>query len=97
MANNTFKLQPVMSEKSYNLANSQNKYTFLVIGKANKVEIKNKVETDYKVKVTKVNTTVRPGKMYRDYKTYKRYRNEDMTKAVVTLKKGDKIDEFLNI
>jgi ribosomal protein L23 len=33
----------------------------------------------------------------RDLKTYKEYREEDKTKAIVTLKKGDKIDEFLNI
>lgn len=97
MENNTYKLQPVISEKSYNQANSQNKYSFLVEGKANKIEIKKKVETDYKVKVLKVNTVVRPGKMHRDLKTNKKFRAQDITKAVVTLKKGDKIDEFLNI
>ena len=86
-----------MSEKSYALANAQNKYTFLVEGKGNKIEIAKKVEEDYKVKVEKVNTIVRPGKLRRDYKTNKKYRDEDKTKAVVTLKKGDKIDEFLNI
>lgn len=86
-----------MTEKSYAVANAQNKYTFLVEGKANKIEIAKKVETEYKVKVEKVNTIVRPGKLRRDYKTNKMYRDEDKTKAVVTLKKGDKIDEFLNI
>jgi large subunit ribosomal protein L23 len=97
MENKKFKLQPVISEKSYNLANTQNKYTFLVEGSANKIEIKKKIELDYKVKVLKVNTIVRPGKMYRDLKTYKKFRAQDITKAVATLKKGDKIDEFLNI
>ncbi len=97
MENNNFKLKPVVSEKSYNQANSLNKYTFLVEGKANKIEIGKSVEEEYKVKVLKVNTTVRPGKMNRDFKTNKKSRQEDVTKAVVTLKKGDKIDEFLNI
>jgi large subunit ribosomal protein L23 len=97
MANKEFKLNPVLTEKSYALANAQNKYTFFIEGKANKIEIAKKVEEKYKVKVTKVNTVVRPGKLRRDLKTYKEYREEDKTKAIVTLKKGDKIDEFLNI
>ena len=86
-----------MTEKSYASANALNKYTFLVVGSVNKIEIAKKVEEDYKVKVEKVNTVVRPGKLRRDYKTNKMYRDEDKTKAIVTLKKGDKIDEFLNI
>jgi large subunit ribosomal protein L23 len=97
MENKTIKLQPVISEKSYNQANSLNKYTFLVEGKINKIEIANAVEKEFKVKVLKVNTTVRPGKMFKNYKTNQAFRKEDITKAVVTLKKGDKIDEFLNI
>ena len=97
MANKNFKIKPLVSEKSYMLANSLNKYTFLVDGKANKIEIKEVVEKEYKVKVLKINTVVRPGKMFRNYKTNQRFRKEDMTKAIVTVKKGDKIDEFLNI
>jgi len=97
MENKKFELKPVVSEKSYSLANTQNKYTFLVDGKANKIEVAQEVEKEYKVKVTKVNSIVRPGKLRRDYKTNKKYRAEDITKVVVTLKKGDKIDEFLNI
>lgn len=97
MENNKFKIQPLISEKSYKLANSLNKYTFLVEGKANKIEIAKAIEKEYKVNVVKVNTIVRPGKMKRDLKTNMKYRQEDKTKAVVTLKKGDKIDEFLNI
>jgi large subunit ribosomal protein L23 len=97
MENKNIELKPVMTEKSYALANAQNKYTFLVEGKANKIEIAKKVEDEYKVKVEKVNTIVRPGKLRRNYTTNQMYREEDKTKAVVTLKKGDKIDEFLNI
>ncbi|MCD4811147.1 50S ribosomal protein L23 [bacterium] len=97
MENKNIKLQPVVSEKSYALANSQNKYTFLVEGGINKIEIRKLIEKEYKVKVLKVNTVVRPGKLYRDYKTNKKFRKTDSIKAIVTLKAGDKIDEFLNI
>jgi large subunit ribosomal protein L23 len=97
MEDKKFELKPLMTEKSYASANALNKYTFLIEGSANKIEIAKEVEEEYKVKVEKVNTIVRPGKIRRDYKTNKMYRDEDSTKAVVTLKKGDKIDEFLNI
>ncbi|MDD3474720.1 MAG: 50S ribosomal protein L23 [Candidatus Dojkabacteria bacterium] len=97
MENKKFELKPVVSEKSYSLANSQNKYTFLIEGEANKIEVAQDIEKKYKVKVIKVNSIVRPGKLRRDYKTYKKYRDEDITKVIVTLKKGDKIDEFLNV
>ena len=97
MENKKFELKPVVSEKSYSLANAQNKYTFLIDGSANKIEVATEVEKKYKVKVTKVNTVVRPGKLRRDYKTNKKYRDEDSIKVIVTLKKSDKIDEFLNI
>ena len=97
MVDKKLELQPVMTEKSYASANALNKYIFLLVGSANKIEIAKKIEDDYKVKVEKVNTVVRPGKLRRDYKTNKMYRDEDKTKAIVTLKKGDKIDEFLNI
>lgn len=90
-------LKPVISEKSYSLANESNKYVFFVDSGINKIEIKRAVETKYKVKVLGVNITVRPGKGFKDYKTNKSFRKEDKRKAVVTLKKGDKIDEFLNI
>ncbi len=97
MANNDWEIQPVITEKSYALANAQNKYTFLVSRGVSKIEILKEVEKKYKVKVEKVNTTVRPGKLVRDWKTRQSRRREDMKKAVVQLKKGDKIDEFLNI
>lgn len=97
MENNEVKLQPVVSEKSYNTANADNKYTFLVTRGFNKKEIEKAVEKKYKVHVEKVNSTVRPGQKYRNYKTNQLYRRSDLVKYVVTLKKGDKIDEFLNI
>ena len=89
-------VKPVISEKSYTLANASNKYTFVVEREVNKIEIKSAVETKYKVKVETVNIVIKPGKMKRDWKTNKKNRKNDIRKAIVTLKKGDKIDEFLN-
>lgn len=96
MENKKIELQPVVSEKSYTLANASNKYTFFVESNVNKIEIKKAVEEKYKVKVELVNIIIRPGKLKRDWKTNKKNRVTDKRKAVVTLKKGDKIDEFLN-
>jgi len=97
MKNNELKLQPVVSEKSYNLANAENKYTFLATRGSNKIEVGKAIEAKYKVKVEDVNSVVRPGKMFTNWKTRHSFRKSDMVKFVVTLKKGDKIDEFLNI
>lgn len=95
MESNTIKLQPVMTEKTYAMANAQNKYTFMVPRGINNIEIGKAVQIKYKVKVIDVNRTVKYGKLRRDYRTYKMRREPDMVKVIVTLKKGDKIDEFL--
>jgi len=97
MENKEIVLKPVISEKSYNLANASNKYTFFVANDVNKIEVKKAVEEKYKVKVTLVNIVIRPGKLKRDLRTNQKTRKMDIRKAIVTLKKGDKIDEFLNI
>ena len=95
MESKKFDLQPVVSEKSYAMANADNKYVFLVSRGYNKIEVKKAVETKYKVKAVSVNSIVRIGKMKKDYKTSKTRRESDLMKIIVTLKKGDKIDEFL--
>lgn len=95
MENKKINIQPVISEKTYAMANADNKYVFAVVRGYNKIEVKKAVEAKYKVKVVDVNSVVKPGKMKRDYKTYKQRRESDKVKMIVTLKKGDKIDEFL--
>lgn len=90
-------LHPVVSEKSFALANADNKYTFFVELKSSKIEIKNEIEKKYKVKVVSVNTITRPGKLKIDPKSRKMKRLSDKKKAIVKLKKGDKIEDFLNI
>jgi large subunit ribosomal protein L23 len=83
---------PIITEQSTKLIESQNRYTFKVDRKANKVEIKKAVETIFNVKVLSVNTInvlpkfKRMGK-HEGYKSaYK--------KAVVKLAEGQKIDAF---
>lgn len=96
MENKNIQIKPVISEKSYTIANASNKYTFEVPHSVSKIEIKKEVESKYKVKVESVNITIRPGKMRTDWRTNKKTRKSDIRKAIVTLKKGDKIDEFLS-
>ena len=95
MTNKKIELQPMISEKSYELANSSNKYTFVLPRGFNKIEIAKAIEKKYKVKVEEVNSIVKPRKIKRDFRTYKQRRESDKMKVIVTLKKGDKIDEFL--
>lgn len=83
--------KPLITEKSMDLVN-ENKYTFIVDTKSNKVEIKKAVEELFKVKVEKVNTMKYKGRM-----TRVRGRlgfTQDYKKAVVTLRQGDKIEIF---
>lgn len=93
--NKEIKIQPVITEKTYDMANALNKYTFLVPKGVNKIEASKVLEEKYKIKVKSINSIVRPGKLKRDWKSNKKRRNSDMLKMVFTLKKGDKIDEFL--
>ncbi|MEW5761929.1 MAG: 50S ribosomal protein L23 [Bacillota bacterium] len=84
-------IRPVVTEKSMALL-EQNKYTFLVHPQANKTEIKKAVEELFKVKVLKVNTLRRPGKMKRVRRVAGM--TPETKRAVVTLRPGDKIEIF---
>ncbi len=85
-------IKPVVTEKSVNLAQQQNKYTFYVEKQATKIEIKKAIEDLFKVKVLAVNTAIVKGKN----KRVGRYwgRTPDRKKAIVTLRPGDKIEIF---
>jgi large subunit ribosomal protein L23 len=80
-----------VTEKGTTSAEKENKYAFEVASKANKVEIKQAVEKLFKVTAVKVNTMQCGGKKKR-LKTMKYGKRPDWKKAVVTLKKGDKIE-----
>lgn len=84
-------IRPVVTEKSMNLL-TDDKYTFVVDKKSNKTEIKNAIESIFKVKVAKVSTMTVKGKP----KRMGRYegRTSDRKKAIVTLQPGQKIKLF---
>jgi large subunit ribosomal protein L23 len=85
-------LAPVVSEKSYELIEDLNAYTFEVDPRSNKEEIRDAIEAIFEVKVLRVNTMNRKGKRKRQgYKVGKR---KDIKRAVVTLAEGDSIDLF---
>jgi large subunit ribosomal protein L23 len=85
-------LEPVVSEKSYDLIEHQNTYTFVVDPRSNKTEIRQAVEAIFDVQVMRVNTQNRPGKVKRTgYVVGKR---KNVKRALVTLAEGDEIDLF---
>jgi large subunit ribosomal protein L23 len=83
---------PIITERTTQLIESHNKYTFKVDRKANKVEIKKAVEIIFNVKVLSVNTINVLPKFKRMGK-YEGYKNA-YKKAVVKLAEGQKIDAF---
>jgi large subunit ribosomal protein L23 len=83
---------PIITEQSTKLIESENKYTFKVDRKANKIEIKKAVEAIFEVKVLSVNTiNVLP--KFKKMGKYEGYKSA-YKKAVVKLAEGQKIDAF---
>jgi large subunit ribosomal protein L23 len=84
--------EPIVSEKSYDLIEDTNTYTFVVDRRAKKTEIKQAVASIFDVRVVSVNTMNRKGKLKRTgYVVGKR---KDTKRALVKLADGDKIDIF---
>jgi large subunit ribosomal protein L23 len=85
---------PIMTEKSTNL-NQFNKYSFIVSKDSNSNEIKQAVESVFKVKVEKINTLIIRGKL-KSFKGSLGFK-KDQKKAIVTLAEGNTIDSSLEI
>ncbi len=83
-------LKPALTEKSTSEQERLNVYRFHVAGGANRIEIAQAVEKLFDVKVERVNTMVRPGKMRRRGAAY--YQSPATKIALVKLQEGDKID-----
>ncbi|MDH3306299.1 MAG: 50S ribosomal protein L23 [Acidimicrobiia bacterium] len=83
---------PVVSEKTYDLIERSNTYTFVVDKRANKSEIKDAVKAIFDVSVESVNTANRRGKVKRT--GYKLGKRKDTKRAYVKLAAGDSIDVF---
>ena len=86
-------LEPVVSEKSYNLLD-EGAYTFKVHPDANKIQIRQAVESIFDVRVLKVTTANRQGKRKRNRRALTFGRRPDTKRAIVTLVEGDTIDLF---
>ncbi len=82
--------KPLFTEKGSNLKESENKILVEVAKGANKIEVKHAIEEIFKVKVEKVATINTNGKWKRQGKSIGK--RPDRKKAVVTLKKGEKLD-----
>ena len=82
--------RPLFTEKGTALKEGQNKLLIEVDRDANKLEIKQALEEIFKVKVEKVATIKRYGKWKRYGKSIGR--TSDRKKALITLKKGEKLD-----
>ena len=86
--------KPITTEKSTNLQ-QYNQYSFMVSKDSNSNEIKQAIEKIFKVKVTKINTSIIRGKG-KSFKGTYGFR-KDQKKAIVTLKEGNTIDSSLEI
>ena len=86
--------KPITTEKSTNLQQF-NQYSFIVSKNSNSFEIKNAIEAIFKVKVSKVNTSILRGKG-KTFKGQYGFRN-DIKRAIVTLVEGNTIDSSLEI
>ncbi len=86
--------KPITTEKSTNLQQF-NQYSFIVSKDSNANEIKQAVEKIFKVKVTKINTSILRGKI-KSFKGSFGFR-KDIKKAIVTLQEGNTIDSSLEI
>ena len=86
--------KPITTEKSTNLQQF-NQYSFIVSKHSNSFEIKSAIETIFKVKVSKVNTSILRGKG-KTFKGQDGFR-KDTKRAIVTLDEGNTIDSTLEI
>ncbi len=92
-------IKPLVTEKMNSVTEKQNKFGFIVLPSANKIEIKKEIEARYNVTVTAVNTSVYAGKNKSRYTKAGliKGRTNAFKKAIVTVKDGDTIDFYSNI
>ena len=88
-------VRPVVTEASAMLQEQQRTYTFLVAKDANKLEIRNAVQTLFDVKVEAVRTANYQGKWRRVGRSTGR--KPAFKKAVVKIAEGDSIDVYEGI
>lgn len=90
-------IRPLITEKMTNIsADHLGTYGFLVNPKANKIEIAKAVEQKFNVHVIDVRTINHPGKTKTMFRKSGRFigKTSKFKKAIVTLKKDEKIELF---
>lgn len=92
-------IKPVITEKATNLSELRNCFTFVVKKNANKIEIKQAVESAYGVSVDKVRTiNVRPDRNSKFTKSgVITGKTNAYKKAIVQVADGDTIDLYSNL
>jgi large subunit ribosomal protein L23 len=86
-------LKPIITEKSMVLAN-KGWFTFMVDRSARKEQITKQLETQFKVNIVEIKTIHMHGKPQRTGKKRIEVAGSDWKKAIVKLKKDQKIDLF---
>lgn len=87
--------KPIVTEKGVAKKDAERTLCFEVAAGANKTEIRNAVQTLFKVKVDTVRTSTTAGKLRRRGK-FSGYRS-DWKKAYIKLKPGQKVPEYAEI
>ena len=92
----TILIKPLITEKSEMISEKENKASFVVHRRANKIEIKNAVESTYNVSVVSVNTAVMPGKTKsRNTKSgVIKGKSSSFKKAIVKLAEGEELNLY---
>ena len=92
-------VKPLVTEKSTATQEKSNRFSFVVMRGANKLEIKKAIETMYGVSVDKVWTHVIPAKAKTRFTKsgVASGRKPAFKKAIVSLVEGDTIDFYSNI
>jgi len=88
-------IRPVVTERTTELGEEQNAYTFMVSKDANKIEIRHAIERLFSVKVATVNTLNYRGKWRRVGRSLGR--RPSYKKAIVKLAAGERIDVYEGI
>lgn len=92
-------IKPVITEKATADSEMNNRFTFVVSNKANKIQIKDAIESAYGVSVTKVRTiNVRPDRKTKYTKSGMiTGKTKAFKKAVVQVAEGETIDLYSNL
>ncbi|WP_300434119.1 50S ribosomal protein L23 [Christiangramia sp.] len=92
-------IKPVITEKATADSEMNNRFTFVVSNKANKIQIKDAIESAYGVSVTKVRTmNVRPDRNTKFTKSGMiTGKTNAYKKAVVQVAEGETIDLYSNL